>query len=66
MIKSKKHAWHGEEFYQMTGSYENCNPQYWDYKECAAYGGSVHNESREKMLSGISYFPKKEERHGCI
>ncbi len=50
MIKSKKHAWHGEEFYQMTGSYENCNPQYWDYKECAAYGGSVHNESREKNV----------------
>ena len=50
MIKSKDHAWHGEEFYQITGSYENCNPQYWDYKECIAFGGSVHNESREKKV----------------
>ena len=45
MIKSKDHAWHGKEFYQVTGSYENCNPQYWDFKECMHHGGSVHNES---------------------
>ena len=45
MIKSKKHAWHGKEFYQITGSYENCNPQYWDFKECMHHGGSIHNES---------------------
>ena len=56
MIKSKEHAWHGEEFYQITGSYENCNPQYWEYKECMAGGGSVHNQSRDsrgwnKLLS---------------
>ncbi|MDB3987824.1 polysaccharide lyase [Candidatus Pelagibacter sp.] len=48
MIKSKKHAWHGKEFYQITGSYENCNPQYWDWNECTHVRGSVHNESRDK------------------
>ena len=47
MIKSKKHAWHGEEFYQITGSYENCNPQYWDWNECTHGRGAVHNESRD-------------------
>ena len=45
MIKSKEHGWHGKEFYQITASYENCNPQYWDFKECMHSGGSVHNES---------------------
>ena len=49
MIKSKKHAWHGKEFYQITGSYENCNPQYWDFKECMHHGGSIHNESVDKQ-----------------
>ena len=49
LIKSKEHAWHGEEFYQITGSYENCNPQYWEFKECDHHMGSVHNESRDKQ-----------------
>jgi len=52
MIKSKEHAWHGKEFYQITGSYENCNPQYWEFKECMHHGGSIHNESVD--LNNIS------------
>ena len=59
MIKSKKHAWNGKEFYQVTGSYENCNPQYWDFKECMHHGGSVHNESVD--LNNIS-----KKRNGTI
>ena len=49
LIKSKNHAWHGEEFYQITGSYENCNPQYWEFRECDHHMGSIHNESRDKQ-----------------
>ena len=49
IIESEKHAWHGKEFFQITGSYENCNPQYWEFKECDHHRGSVHNESRDKQ-----------------
>ena len=65
LIKSKEHAWHGEEFYQITGSYENCNPQYWEFKECDHHMGS-YTMNLEINKNGLNFYQKKAEKLGYI